>query len=409
MIESTMARRTARVLSVLGAMYVAQGIVWGFASFVLLPTLASRGVSLEAQTGILALAGVPWVLKLLWGPVLDRFGGPGRGRARWFCSLAMVAIAVSLFSLAGVHDPAADVSRIAVSWLLLNVALSLQDVATDAMALDALAESERGLGNGVMLGGHHVGMEGIGGLALGAVVAGQGLSAALWVQGAILLGLSLAPFAMPVSSSSRARALRPRLRDVLAAITVEGRLAVAALAAVVLFADVLTSSLSAELLVNRLRFDPQWIASRLPPVLLGASLSGYACAAALSDRIGHGRTAALGSAALGSIWIAFALAEPLWTHEAFFLGSLCLQALATALLYVGVHAVLMDATIPAIRATHFAVLTMLLNLPRVVAPTLAPAALHLAGWAGLFIAAGIVQAAMAWPLSRLRPLWATER
>lgn len=390
------------MLGVLGAMYVAQGIVWGFASFVLLPTLAARGVSVEDQTGILALAGVPWVLKLGWGPVLDRFGRAGRGRARWFASAAMVAIATSLAGLAGVTDATAEVSRIATLWLLLNIALSLQDVATDAMALDGLTPKDRGRGNGVMLGGHHLGMEGIGGLGLGAVVAAQGISVALWVQAAILLALAVAPVLMPAPPAPVARAPRPKLREVIGAITVPSRLAVAALAAVVLFADVLTGALSSEFLVNRLGLSPQWVSSRLPPVLLVASLVGFASAAGLSDRIGHRRTAALGSLALGTVWIAFALGEPMWTHEAFFLGALVLQALATALLYVGVHAVLMDATVPTLRATHFAVLTTLLNLPRVVAPALAPFVLHLVGWAGLFAAAGLVQCAMAWPLARLR-------
>lgn len=398
-----MARGPARVLSVLGAMYVAQGIVWGFASYVLLPTLASRGVSVEAQTGIVALAGAPWVLKLAWGPVLDRFGGPGRGRARLFVSAAMVAIAVSLLALARVRDPAADVHQVAVIWLVLNVALSLQDVATDAVALDGLRQDERGLGNGVMLGGHHLGMEGIGGLALGAVVASRGLSAALSVQGAIVLALAIVPLLLRTGSAVHpAAAARPELSRVLAEISRPDRLALAVLAAVVFFADALTSSLTSELLVNRLRLDPSWVASRLPPVLLAASLLGYSASAALADRIGHPRTAALGSVALGSIWIGFSAAEPLWTHEAFFLSCVGLQGVATALLYVGVHALLMDATVPAVRATHFAVLTMLLNLPRVVAPTLAPGALHLVGWAGLFAGAGIVQAAMAWPLWRAR-------
>ena len=49
-----------------------------------------------------------------------------------------------------------------------------------------------------------------------------------------------------------------------------------------------------------------------------------------------------------------------------------LQAVATAAFYVGLHAALMDATVPAVRATHFAVLMALLNLPRAVVAPVAP-------------------------------------
>ena len=205
----------ARRLAILGSLYLAQGIVYGFGGLILVPSLAAAGVALEAQAGILALASVPWVLKLLWAPLLDRFGVLGSGRARWFAAMAMLAMAVVLAVLAGRESLVAEPVTLAWLWLLLNAALSLQDVSTDALVLDLVPPGERGVTNGVLLGGHHLGAEGIGGLALGLFVASRGLLAALWVQSAIMLALAGLPLLLPRREESATPA-SPRLADVLA-------------------------------------------------------------------------------------------------------------------------------------------------------------------------------------------------
>jgi MFS family permease len=394
----------ARGLGVLGAMYVTQGLVYGFAAFVLLPTLAAAGVALEAQTGILALAGLPWVFKLLWGPVIDAYAPRGRGPAT-FAAAGMVAIAVALAAMASVPATPANVTTLAVTWLLLNVALSLQDVATDAIALDTIAPGQRGLANGVMLGGHHLGFEALGGLALGALVAAQGLRMAMFgmVAAVVVLAAALrwAPAASPAAGGPKRRPLGEALA-VLERLVMDRRaVTVALVAAGVMFADVLTAALSAEFWVNRLGWTVAEVSGVLPKVLLPANLVGFGVAALLADRVGHRRMAAGGTVALGASWVVFAALSPWWTDAWVLLSFVAVQALATAAMYVGVHAALMDATDPRARATHFAALTALLNSPRVVAPLLAAPLLGALGWGGVFAACGVVQMAWALALARL--------
>jgi MFS family permease len=394
----------ARRLGALGGLYLAQGIVYGFGGFILLPTLAAAGVSLEAQAGILALAGVPWVLKLAWAPVLDRFGGLHSGRARWFAAVAMLGVAGSLATLASRESLTAEPVTVAWLWLLLNVALSLQDVATDALVLDLVPPSERGLTNGVLLGGHHLGLEGVGGLGFGLVVASRGLSAALLGQAVIMLALAGLPLLLPRAPDEGEVALappRPALSDTLARLLGSREaLVVAGLAALLMSADVLTSTVSGQFWVHRLGWSPEDLGTKLAPLLLVCNLVAYAMATLAVDRLGHGKSAALGSAGLGLLWIGFGLLPALWGSTAFLVAFVALQALATAAFYVGLHAALMDATVPAVRATHFAVLMALLNLPRAVVAPVAPAVLDALGYAGLFVAAGIFQVAMAGALRR---------
>jgi PAT family beta-lactamase induction signal transducer AmpG len=395
----------ARRLAILGSLYLAQGIVYGFGGLILVPSLAAAGVALEAQAGILALASVPWVLKLLWAPLLDRFGGLGSGRARWFAAAAMLAMALVLAALAGRESLVAEPVTLAWLWLLLNTSLSLQDVATDALVLDLVPPGERGVTNGVLLGGHHVGAEGIGGLALGLLVASRGLQAALWGQAAIMLALAGLPLLLPLrptTHESPAEPERPRLGDVLARLVTRPRaLAVAGIAALAMSADVLTSTVSGQFWVLRLGWSVEELAGTLAPILLACNVLAYAVATLLVDRLGHAKSAALGSAGLGLLWIGFGLVPALWTSTAFLVTFVALQALATSAFYVGLHAALMDATVPAVRATHFAVLMALLNLPRAAVPPAAPAVLDALGWTGLFIAAGAFQVLIAALLRRL--------
>jgi len=393
----------ARRLGILGALYLAQGIVYGFGGFILVPSLAAAGVALEHQAGILALASLPWVLKLAWAPLLDRFGGLGSGRARWFAAAAMLGMAAVLAALASRQSLTAEPVTLAWLWLLLNTALSLQDVATDALVLDHVPPDERGLTNGVLLGGHHLGAEGVGSLGLGLLVASRGLQTALWGQAAIMLALAGLPLLLPRRANDDRRDAAPAgLRAALARLVSSPRaLAVAGLAAVAMSADVLTSTVSGQFWVQRLHWTVEDLTTVLAPTLLGCNLVAYAVATWLVDRLGHAKSAALGSAALGVLWVGFGLVPALWGSTAFLIAFVALQALATSAFYVGLHAALMDATTPAVRATHFAVLMALLNLPRAVVAPAAPALLGALDFAGLFVAAGAFQVLLAWGLARV--------
>lgn len=66
----------------LAGLYFAQGVPWGI-FMVALPTwLAAQGLS-SAQVGtFLAAVSLPWTLKLLAGPVMDRFAYLPMGRRR---------------------------------------------------------------------------------------------------------------------------------------------------------------------------------------------------------------------------------------------------------------------------------------------------------------------------------------
>jgi MFS transporter, PAT family, beta-lactamase induction signal transducer AmpG len=391
---------------VFAAIYVVQGTVYGFVTFVLIPTLSARGVSLDAQTGILALAGAPWVLKLLWAPLVDGVDAQGRRRRgpRVFVAVGLVGVALGLAVLAATRPLDRGVAFIAVLWLSINVLLALADVAIDALALDTVSPTERGRTQGFMLGGHHVGLEGVGGLALGAIVAATNLSVALGLQAILALVVAGAVWIVRVPTGAPPRRERRAFHElVLELVRRPGMRVALVVAALVLFADILTSAVSGHFWVQRLGWTPQMVAQKLPPVLLVSSVAGYLGASAVADRLGHRWAATLGSAVLGALWVSFALLEPLWQIEAFLLPFVAVQAVVTALMYVGLHAVFMGVVDPRARATHFVVFTVLLNLPRVFAPAVGSWTVDAWGFAGVFAACGLYQVAMAGLIARCRP------
>jgi MFS family permease len=390
---------------VLGSAYVLQGLVYGFTAFILIPTLAQRGVSLEAQTGLLALAGLPWVLKIAWGPVVDGLWSTRRSPGA-IAAIATFVLAVCAAVIAVELGGEVDFAMLAFVWLALNVALALQDVATDALAFDVLEAHERGRGQAAMLLGHHLGQEAGAGVWLSGVAATHGLGAPMWIVAVVAIGLASLPLVLAKSSAPRTRA--PVLQvavDTLRDRRVRWALVLAAL---VLVADVSTSALAGAFWIDRLRWRAEDFGIFVAPFLLLGNIAGYGLAWVVVDRLSHRRAAAVASAGLGACWIAFAVAEPLWGSEGFLAGFIVVQAIATALLLGGVHALLMDVLDPRVRGTQYAICTACLNLPRVWAPLVAPALLAGLGFAGVFVACGVYQVAIVVLVLAVRPRAAAD-
>ena len=142
-------------MGLLGSLYLAQGLPFGFFTQALPVLLREQGASLPA-IGLSNLLAVPWMLKFLWAPVVDRRGHGRWGRRRGFL---LPVQAVSVLVLVGLST--IDPTRTALLFAAVfacNLLAATQDIATDALAVDLLPEGERGLGNGVQVAAYRVGM-----------------------------------------------------------------------------------------------------------------------------------------------------------------------------------------------------------------------------------------------------------
>ncbi|MCA9720606.1 MAG: hypothetical protein KC468_38445, partial [Myxococcales bacterium] len=190
---------TWRPLATLTTLYLAQGLVAGFGAYVLLPQLQARGVDLATHAWFLASGGVPWVLKFLWAPALDRLAGPdsGRRRRRVVVALQLLCAGATALLAVSLHAPL-QLARLAGVWTLVNLFLALQDVAVDTLAIDAIPAARRGLARGLMQLGMLLGSGWLGSVALARVAAQDGLTAAVWT-----LALALALLASACTPTHR--------------------------------------------------------------------------------------------------------------------------------------------------------------------------------------------------------------
>jgi PAT family beta-lactamase induction signal transducer AmpG len=107
--------------------------------------------------GWFSLAGLPYSLKFLWAPALDRFVPPFLGRRRGWLVITQVALLIAIAAMA-FHDPVNGLRALAVNAILIAVFSASQDIVGDAYRTDVLAEREMGAGASVWVLGYRLAM-----------------------------------------------------------------------------------------------------------------------------------------------------------------------------------------------------------------------------------------------------------
>ena len=181
--------RDKQRLLLVAALYLAQGIPWGFATITLAALLAEQGVDVGAIGKMLAAVAVPWSFKFIGGPLVDGIRLPG-GRRRPWILLAQLGMVATLIGLSQVGLASPDQLTV---WLLAhNVFAALQDVATDALAVDVMPERERGQANGIMYGAKYGGTA-LGGAGLALLIQHFGWSVGTFVQAGMVGAIGVFP------------------------------------------------------------------------------------------------------------------------------------------------------------------------------------------------------------------------
>ncbi|MGH8444494.1 MAG: MFS transporter [Solimonas sp.] len=174
----------AHTLLLLSALYLAQGLPYGFFTQALPVLMREAGYSL-VTIGATSFLFLPWALKFLWAPYVDHYGT----RKRWLLPLQLAAAGGA--ALLATLEFSESLRLVFVALVIFNLLAATQDIATDGLAVTLLGPRERGLGNGIQVGGYRLGMVLGGGLLLWIYsVAGWQL---MFVGMAALLLLTLLP------------------------------------------------------------------------------------------------------------------------------------------------------------------------------------------------------------------------
>jgi PAT family beta-lactamase induction signal transducer AmpG len=151
-------------LGLLSALYFVQGMPFGFQVTALPVYLRSQGVSVTTLS-FLQVLSLPWLLKALWAPLVDRYGSPRIGRRKSWILPLQAALAATCVAASTVPVPGALPVLLGLLFLM-NLFAATQDIAVDGFAADSLRPEELGLGNTAQVVGYKLGMLTGGGLLL---------------------------------------------------------------------------------------------------------------------------------------------------------------------------------------------------------------------------------------------------
>ncbi len=157
-------RSNISLLAVLFSKRMLITLVMGFVSglpllltgSVLQAWMTDEGVDLTT-IGLFSVVGLPYTLKFLWAPLLDRYTPSLLGRRRGWMLISQICLILSIFSLS-YSNPATSVVGIGIAAMLLAFFSASQDVVIDAYRREALQDEELGLGATLYVNGYRVGM-----------------------------------------------------------------------------------------------------------------------------------------------------------------------------------------------------------------------------------------------------------
>ncbi len=356
-------------------LYFAQGIPKGLLQIAMPAWLASQGLSAYAIASYLALVILPWVFKLLTGPLMDRYQYPAMGLRRPWILGAQLGMALSLCLLNWVDDPVNQMGLLTAIAVFVNIFAATQDVAVDGMAIDLVPETEQGRINAFMSCGKAVGWAAsaaLSGVMLGTV--GLGTTALLgagvsFVVFLLFLGVRerdgerFLPWTSgkSVASIQNDRSLLSVIRSLNGVLWTRSSIVIF----LVLFFYGLISGYGDALMpiaaIQLFQFTPeQWSGLVASMGLIGAFLAlGIG---PLIDRFGVKSISILALGLVGAHAMLLALTEFLWVNELYVQIMLSLWVLLDPAVMVCMIAIAMSICTRGISATQFAVYMSAANL-----------------------------------------------
>lgn len=379
----------------------ASGLPLALTSGTLQAWLTVEGVDLKT-IGIFTMVGLPYTLKFLWAPVMDRVIPPWFGRRRGWMVLTQLCVAIGLVLMAATNPRIHPGWMAAYAVLVAFLAASL-DIVFDAYRTETLHSHERGLGAAVWVNGYRIALlaSGAGALVLADYVGWQMTylaMAAIMIAGVgITLG-SPDPMIVADAPKSLREAVGAPLAEFFSRPTALGFLAV-----IVLYklGDAFASTLQTAFLIGGLGFSATEVGAvkglGIFATLLGAFIGGL-----LMTRSGLVRSLLIfgvlqAVSNLGFVALAIAGKNPTVLTAVIVIENVT-GGMGTAAFV----ALVMSLCDPRYTATQFALLSSLEALGRVFAGRPSADVVTLVGWTQFFVLTVVVALPGLWALWRVR-------
>ncbi|MBK1878826.1 MFS transporter [Pelagicoccus mobilis] len=144
--------------AVFTAYYFMQGLPIGLFIIALPAWFTANDIPKEQIASFIGIAGLPWALKLLAGPVIDKFNFFPMGLRRPWIIAMLLLMMLSSLGLLFVTDIKTQFWFLAGVCTAMSAFAAIEDVAVDGLAIAIIPEDERGRANAFMAGGQRVGM-----------------------------------------------------------------------------------------------------------------------------------------------------------------------------------------------------------------------------------------------------------
>ncbi len=378
--------------ALLAVLYFSQGLPFGLFIQALPVILRQRGFSLET-IGFSSLLALPWALKFLWAPWLDRapvgpFDLPRR--KGWLVPIQLVTVTV--FVLLAFVDTSDHLSWLLAAVFVVNFLNATQDITTDGLAVDILTVDERGAGNGLQVGGYRLGMI-AGGAGVLVLIQAAGWTAGLLACAAILLAAVLAVREdLAYDASEHAVSLRDYWSRLAGFFDRSWSWHVLAVAVAFKFGEGFASGMLRPMLVDR-AYTMGEIGWMLGGVGFLFGLLGAAAGGLLADRFDRRRALSLAVAvqvAGVTLYIPLALANPSLVQASVLIA---IEHVAGGVATVVLFACMMDWTRRDHTGTDYTILASAVVISTGIAQVLSGVSAHHLGYAAHFVLAAVLCAA----------------
>ncbi|WP_297449426.1 MFS transporter [Ferrovum sp.] len=379
-----------RALGVVMLLGFSSGLPLSLSGATLQARMTTDGIALD-QIGWITLVGLPYTLKFLWAPFLDRWRWPFLGRRRSWMLVTQVLTLVLIWSL-GQADTSRPEESIAFWALLLALASATQDIVVDAYRTDILSPTVRGLGASSAMLGYRLAMLCAGAVALGmaaawgwattyevmALAMGVGIMGTLWGK---------EPESSAWQEHSWQETFTGPWQDFFAR---SGAWPLLALVVLYKLGDALAFALSSAFLLRGLGFDLVQVGMVNKGVGLGATIAGSFVGGGLMLRWGLFRSLWCLGWIQGLATLSF-MGLAAWGHHfTGMVGAVFLENFTSGMGTSAFAALLMSLCSTRYSATQFALLSALAALGRVLIGPFAGVLAQRNGWEVYFLVATLL-------------------
>ena len=373
------------------AVLLALGFSSGLPLFLTSRTLQAWMTKAEVDLttiGLFSLVALPYSLKFLWAPFLDRYVPPFLGRRRGWLVITQLLLLLSIAAMS-FHDPRLGLQALAINALLLAFFSASQDIAVDAYRADVLHEREMGAGAAAYVMGYRVALIVTGSLAL--VFADRMswpavylLLSALMLVGIFTAFLAPEPVLKDAPPQSLAEAVALPFKEFFQRRGALSGAIVLLFIVLYKYADGLAGNMATPFLLQT-GFSQTEIGVVLGGVGIAATIVGVVAAGGIIARLGINRSLWIFAVLQAASNLAYYVLALIGNDRSAMIATILIENFCVGLVTAGMLAFMMSVTNKRFSATQFALLSSLAAASRDVLVAPAGKLADTLGWPGFFL------------------------